>query len=91
MAFCRVNAGVYLLGGSADEGLGVQDGVQMSQDGAEVGVGLDAGQQVVVSALLLHHGGRLLRQHADLLVAVLTHGRKWSTVRRKRLYQRYSL
>ena len=66
----------YLLGRSADEGLGVQDGVQVREDGAEVGVCLDPGQQVIVSAFLLHHRGSLLGQHADLLVAVLAHGRK---------------
>ena len=68
--------GANLLGSSPDEGLGIQDGVQVREDGAEVGVGLDPGQQVVVPAFLLHHGRRLLGQHADLLVAVLAHGRK---------------
>jgi len=61
----------YLLGSAADEGLGVQYGVQLPQDGGEVGVSLDSGQQVVISTLLFDHGRRLLGKHTDLLVAVL--------------------
>lgn len=64
----------HLLGRTADEGFGVQDGVQLPQDGGEVGVSLDPGQQVVVAPFLLDHRRRLLGQNADLLVAVLRHG-----------------
>lgn len=62
---------LYLLGSATDEGLGVQYGVQLPQNGGEVGVPLDSGQQVVVTALLFDHSCCLLGQNADLLVAVL--------------------
>lgn len=63
--------GLYLLRSAAYKGLGVQDGVKLPQDGGKVRVPLDSGQQVVVTALLFHHGCCLLGQNADLLVAIL--------------------
>lgn len=61
----------YLLGSTTDKGLGVQYGVQLPQNGGEVGVPLDSGQQVVITTLLFDHSRCLLGQDADLLVAVL--------------------
>lgn len=62
---------LYLLGSTADKGLGVQYGVQLAQNGGEVGVLLDSGQQVVITALLFDNSCCLLGQNTDLLMAVL--------------------
>ena len=62
---------LYLLGGTADKGLGVQYSVQLAQNGGEVGVSLDSGQQVIITALLFDNSCCLLGQNADLLMAVL--------------------
>lgn len=62
---------LYLLGSTTNKGLRVQYGVQLSQNGGEVGVSLDSGQQVVITALLFDHSCRLLGQNTDLFVAVL--------------------
>lgn len=62
---------LYLLGSTADKGLGVQYGVQLAQNGGEVGVSLDSGQQVVITALLFDNSCCLLGQNTDLLMAVL--------------------
>lgn len=61
----------YLLWSPANEGLGVQQGVQLTQNGGKVGVLLDSGQKVVITALLLDHSCCLLGQNSDLLVTVL--------------------
>lgn len=61
----------HLLWGAADEGAGVQQGVQLAQDRGEVRVSLDSGQQVIVASFLFHYSRRLLGQNPDLLVAVL--------------------
>lgn len=62
---------LYLLGSTADKGLGVQNGVQLAQNGGKVGVSLDSGQQVVITALLFDNSCCLLGQNTDLLMAVL--------------------
>ena len=61
-----------LLGCPTDEGGRVQQGVEVVPDGLEVLGALDAVDQVVVATLLLDDGARLVRQDADLLVAVLS-------------------
>lgn len=67
---------LYLLRSTANEGLGVKQGVQLPQDGGKVGVLLYSGQQVVIAALLFDHRRCLLGQNADLLVAVLRETRR---------------
>lgn len=62
---------VDLLGGAADEGLGVEELGELVNDGGEVGVGLDTVDEVVLASLLLDDGAGLVRQDADLLVALL--------------------
>lgn len=62
---------VDLLGGTADKGRGVEEGVELSPDGLEVVVLLDALDEVVVAALLLDDGTGLVREDTDLLVALL--------------------
>lgn len=62
---------LYLLGSTTNKGLGVQYGVQLTQNGGKVSVPLDSGQQVVITSLLFDHSCRLLRQNTNLLVAVL--------------------
>lgn len=67
----KPNKRTHLLWSTADKGLRVQQGIQLPQDGGEVGVFLDSGQQVVVSTFLFNYSCCLLGQNPDLLVAVL--------------------
>lgn len=69
----------YLLWSAANEGLGLQQSVQLPQDGGKVGVFLDSGQKVVITTLLFDHSRCLLGQDTDLLMAVLKGRRKMQT------------
>eukprot|EP00123_Amoebidium_parasiticum_P016962 comp23659_c0_seq1/m.40437 comp23659_c0_seq1/g.40437 ORF comp23659_c0_seq1/g.40437 comp23659_c0_seq1/m.40437 type:complete len:308 (+) comp23659_c0_seq1:179-1102(+) len=68
--FLRKESG-HLLGGPAHECGGVQKLVQLVVDGSKVGIGLDPLNQIVLPALHLDHLCSLMRQHTDLLVALL--------------------
>lgn len=45
--------------------------VQLGVDWTEVGIGLDALDEVIVTPFLLDHGSCLLREHSDFLMAIL--------------------
>ena len=45
--------------------------VQLGVDWTEVGISLDALDEVVVTPVLLDHGSCLLREHSDFLMAIL--------------------
>ena len=45
--------------------------VQLGVDWTEVGVSLDALDEVIVTPFLLDHGSCLLREHSDFLMAIL--------------------
>ena len=62
---------VDLLGGTADEGLGVEERVELGDNGGKVRLGLDALDEVVLAALLLDNSTGLVREDTDLLVALL--------------------
>jgi hypothetical protein len=51
---------LHLLGSAADEGAGIQEGIQLGDDGVEEGGAADALDQVVVLALLLDVVGGLV-------------------------------
>ncbi len=53
-----------LLGRTADEGRGIEEGVQLGEDGVEEGRAADAVEQVVVLAVLLDVVGGLVRKDA---------------------------
>lgn len=63
---------MYLLRGSADEGFGVQYGVQLSDDGGEIWISLNPSQQVIIPPFLFDYSRSLLGQHPNLLMAVLS-------------------
>lgn len=68
---------INLLWRSANERLGVQQGIQLPQNGCEVGVLLHSGQQVVVPTLLFNYSCCLLGQDTNLLMTVLNLKRKY--------------
>ena len=45
--------------------------VQLGVDWTEVGISLDALDEVIVTPFLLDHGSCLLREHSDFLMAIL--------------------
>ena len=49
----------------------IQQMVQLGVDWTEVGISLDALDEVVVTPFLLDHGSCLLREHSDFLMAIL--------------------
>ena len=61
----------YLLGCTASERRRIQQMVQLGVDWTEVGISLDALDEVVVTPFLLDHGSCLLREHSDFLMAIL--------------------
>ena len=50
----------HLLWCTADEGFGVQQGIQLAQDGGKIGISFDPSQQVIVTPFLFDHCGSLL-------------------------------
>lgn len=61
----------YLLRRTAGERRRIQQMVQLGVDWTEVGIGLDALDEVIVTPFLLDHGSCLLREHSDFLMAIL--------------------
>jgi hypothetical protein len=63
---------VHLLWCAADERLGVQQRVELVPDWLEVFVLPDPLDEVILATLLLDHCSRLVREHTNLLVALLS-------------------
>jgi hypothetical protein len=63
---------VHLLWRAAHKRLGVQQRVELVPDGLEVFVLPDPLNEVVLATLLLDHCSRLVREHTNLLVALLS-------------------
>ena len=61
----------YLLGGAADKGAGVEQGVELAVDRRKVRRLLHPFDEVVVAALHLDHARSLVGKDADLLMANL--------------------
>lgn len=61
-----------LFWAAANEAARLNQLIDVGVNGREVAAGLDALYKVILLTFLLHGGPGLLRQHSDLLVALLT-------------------
>lgn len=61
----------HLLQCTSSEGCGVQEALQVSLDGAEVGISTDTGNKVIIAPFLFHNCSCLLGKDSYLLMTIL--------------------